>query len=211
MARAISVTELYNKRRNVMQFTGKWRESFGDPERIGSWIIWGNSFNGKTSCAVMLSKYLTKFGKVLYNSLEEGGSESMKTAFMNYQMHEVKHRITLLDQEPIDELIVRLEKHKSANIVVTDSVQYSDLSYPAYKELRARFPRKLFVWVSHADGKHPEGRVARKIRYDSFVKIWVEGYRADVLSRYGGGKPLIIYPDGAAQYWGDEILEGNGY
>lgn len=194
-----------------MPFTGRWRASFGEPERGGSFLIWGNSGNGKTRFALQLCKYITKFGKVAYNSLEEGASLSMQMAFDELNMNEVSKKLILLDQEPIDELIVRLEKHKSPHVIAIDSVQYSGLTYAAYKALRARFPKKLFVLVSHADGKLPAGNVAKRIRYDSFVKIWVEGYRAQPLSRYGGGEPFIIWPDGAAQYWGDEILEGNGY
>ncbi|MGQ1889158.1 hypothetical protein ACT29H_01825 [Thermophagus sp. OGC60D27] len=211
MARAVSVTQLYNYKPHVMPFTGKWKASFGEPERGGSWIIWGHSGNGKTRFALQLCKYLTKFGKVAYNSLEEGASRSMQIAFESERMHEVSRNIILLDQEPIDELIKRLKKHKSPHIIAIDSIQYSGLTYASYKALRAEFPRKLFILISHADGKHPSGRVAKQIRYDSFVKIWVEGYRAEVMSRYGGGKHFIIWPEGAAEYWGDQIYEDDEY
>lgn len=53
-------------------FEGKWRDAFDLPERKGVWLIWGNSANGKTTFAMQLCKYLCQFGRVAYNSMEEG-------------------------------------------------------------------------------------------------------------------------------------------
>lgn len=50
--------------------------------------------------------------------------------------------------------------------------------------MRSRFPRKLFIFISHADGKNPKGGVADSIRYDCSCKIYVEGFRAVAASRY---------------------------
>ena len=41
-----SVTELENTKFKVMEFEGKWLESFGKPEAKGVWIIYGESFHG---------------------------------------------------------------------------------------------------------------------------------------------------------------------
>jgi hypothetical protein len=71
------------------------------------------------------------------------------------------------------------------------------MNYSDYKKLRDNFRGKLFILVSHAEGKLPEGRVAKNIRFDAMVKIWVEGYMAWPVSRYGGGEPYIIWEEGA--------------
>jgi hypothetical protein len=55
--------------------------------------------------------------------------------------------------------------------------------------------------VSHAEGKEPKGNVAKSVRYDAFVKIWVEGYKAFPQSRFGGGNEFVIWPAGAQKYW----------
>jgi hypothetical protein len=200
--RAISVSQLMTTRHNEMNFSDVWEDSFGKPELTGSWLVWGNSGNGKTRFALQLAKYMTRFGRVAYNSLEEGASLSMRTAFAQVGMEEVKRRIILLDQESITQLIERLSRPKSADVIIIDSIQYTGLRYDDYKRLRDRFKHKLFILISHADGKEPSGRVAKSIRFDAHVKVRVEGYKAFPVSRYGGGEPFIIWPDGAEEYWG---------
>lgn len=200
--RAKSVTELLNASFEAMPFEGQWQRSLGNPEKTGSWIIWGDSANGKTRCALQLCKYLSQFGRVAYNSLEEGASLSMREAFLQVGMMEAGRRVMLLDKEPVQALFTRLEKHKSPDIVFIDSVQYTGLKYVDYVRLLDRFRKKLFVFVSHADGKLPAGRVAKSIRYDANIKIRVEGYTAFPVSRYGGGEPLVVWDEGAVNYWG---------
>jgi len=188
-----------------MPFEGEWLDSIGCPEITGSWIIWGNSGNGKTRFALQLCKYLSQFGKVAYNSLEEGISESLRKALQETNMIQAARRFTVLDRESIPDLIDRLDKRKSADIVCIDSLQYSDLNYKEYKSLKERFPQKLFIYISHADGRNPDGRVAKKVKYDSNVKVFVEGFQAQVTSRYGGGVPFIVWREGYERYNSESI------
>lgn len=196
MKRAYNPTQLDTKRLITMPFDGEWQALMGQPERAGSWLIWGNSGNGKTSFALQLAGYLTRFGRVAYNSLEEGISESLKRNVRINGLVGVK-RLILLDKEPMDELVERLRRPKAPNIIIIDSLQYCGMNYREYKQLRDEFRSKLFVFVSHADGKEPAGRTARSVRYDANVKIYIEGYRAYAVSRYGGGEPYIIWQSGA--------------
>lgn len=184
-----------------MEFDGEWLDMLGRPEMSGSWIIWGSSGSGKTRFALQLCKYLTRFGRVAYNSLEEGDSESLARAFDDVGMTEVSKRIILLDGEPIKELSERLLKRKSPDIIVVDSLQYTGMTYTDYKKLKSTHRNKLFVFISHADGKEPSGQVAKSVRYDSFVKIRTEGYRAFPVSRYGGGNPFDIWAEEAEIYY----------
>lgn len=201
--RAVSVSQLMATKYNEMDFINEWYLSFGKPELTGSWLIWGNSGNGKTRFALQLAKYLTQFGKVAFNSLEQGASLSMRSAFVEVGMEEVKRHIILLDKEPMPQLTERLEKPRSADIIIIDSLQYTRLRYDDYIKLCDRFRHKLFILISHADGKEPAGRVAKSIRFDSNIKIRVEGYKAFPVSRYGGGEPYTIWHDGADEYWGN--------
>lgn len=199
MANAREVLEMNFR---PMGFDGEMLELFGDPERTGCWIIWGESGNGKTSCALQLAKYLTRFGRVLYDSIEEGISLSLKNALERTGMIECKNRFFILNKESLSELEVRLEKRKSPDIIFIDSVQYSGLNKITAKALVEKFPNKLFVFVSHAAGKLPDGRTANAIRYDANVKIMVRGYQAKIQSRYGGdkAKTMIIWREGAENY-----------
>ena len=196
MARAASLDQVLRTRFKVLPFEGEWKDAIGCPELTGSWIIWGNSGNGKTRFALQLCKYLCQFGRVAYDSLEEGVSVSLVKAIKETHMMEVRKKFVVLDKEPIDQLTERLERPKSPDIVCVDSLQYTGMSYEQYKALKERFPKKLFIWISHADGTLPEGRVAKKVRFDSNVKVFVQAYRAEPVSRYGGGKPYIIWEEG---------------
>jgi len=200
--RARTYVDLMIQKANVLDFQGEWLRSLGKPEITGSWLIWGNSGNGKTRFALQLCKYFASFCTVAYNSLEEGDSVSMRNAIREVGMSEVKRNFLLLDQEPIEELKARLRRRKSPDVVFIDSWQYTGLNYAQYRSLRAEFRNKLFVLISHADGKNPEGRSAKSIRFDSYVKIWVEGYKALPASRYGGNEEFVIWDKGALDYWG---------
>lgn len=117
-------------------------------------------------------------------------------------MQDVARRFVLLDKEPIDELRVRLHGQKSPDVVVIDSVQYSGLDKISAKALVDEFPRKLFIFISHADGKKPEGRPASAIHFHASVKLWVEGYRISApISRFKDGecKPFVIWEEGAVR------------
>lgn len=195
--RAISVNDLLNRKFKGLEFEGEWLESFGQPiEVTGTWIIWGNSGNGKTRFALQLAKYLAGFCKVVYNSLEEGMSMSLQRAVEQVDFRKCKNNVMILDKENVDDLIKRLEKPRSAEVVIIDSLQYTGMTYKEYKTIKDRFRRKLFVFVSHAEGKMPEGRVARSVRFDANVKIWIENYKAYPVSRYGGGEPYTIWENG---------------
>lgn len=191
--RAISVNDLLNRKFKGLEFEGEWLESFGQPEITGTWLIWGNSGNGKTRFALQLAKYLSGFCKVVYNSLEEGMSMSLQRAVEQVDFRKCKNNVMILDKEHIDDLIKRLAKPRSAEVVIIDSLQYTGMTYREYKTIKDRFRNKLFVFVSHAEGKMPEGRVARSVRFDANVKIWIEDYKAYPVSRYGGGKPYVIW------------------
>ncbi|MEZ5195077.1 MAG: hypothetical protein R2764_01355 [Bacteroidales bacterium] len=211
MKQALTVKNVMKKNREIFAFKDDWLKSFGMPERSGSWLIWGESGSGKTSFAMQLVKYLAQFPeiyRVAYNSLEEGNSQSIKMAIERVGMIDVADKFWLLDMEPIEELKVRIQRKRSPQVLVIESVQYMGLKYPEYVKLRSEFPDKLFIFISHADGRNPQGRTAKAIRFDAFVKIRIEGYAAFVVSRYRDGrdKPFVIWPEGAELYHGQTIL-----
>ncbi len=207
MERAYSPMEIFKMQRPVLEFEGEWQEAFGQPDKTGTWIIWGNSGNGKSSFVMKLAKELCKhFNKVAYDSLEEGTSLSFQKNMQRAGMDEVNGKFIVLDCEPVADLIERLKKKKSPECVIIDSFQYSGLSYITYRELKEMFRNKLLIFISHADGKLPGGRPAKAVMYDAGVKIYVEGYRAYCKGRYIE-KPnafYTIWEEGASSYWGEK-------
>lgn len=202
--RALTVQDIKDYKPKVLAFEDEWFESIGEPELTGAWIIWGNSVNGKTRFALQLAKYLSKFVKVAYDSMEEGLSKSIQRAIVaiGFNDADTKKNFLFLDKEPIADLIVRLKKQRSPQVVIIDSLQYTGLKYSDYVKLRDTFRNKLFIFISHADGRDPRGNVGKSMKYDAFVKIYVEGYKAFPQSRYGGGEPYVIWEKGAKEYWG---------
>lgn len=204
MSRGYGIDQLYSKKFKELEFTGDWLDLVGKPEVSGSWFIWAPSGNGKTVFAAQLSKYISQFGRVAFNSLEEGISKSLRRAF---QLAEITtdDKILPLDKEPISDLRIRLQKPKSPKFIIIDSLQYTGLTVKTYKQLINEFNKKIFIFISHADGKQPAGSVAKAIRYDANIKIWIEGYRATAQSRYGGDSNYIIWEKGAEKYWANHL------
>lgn len=202
----MSVDWIMKKKFKDIPLTGTWRALLGDPEATGVWIIWGQSFNGKTSFSMQLAKELSKHFKVLYNSLEEGARKSMQKAIVRNHMLEVKRSFHLV-QDEMETLKERLRMKRSANVIFIDSLQYSDLNKAEYKKLKAEFPNKLFIFISHAEGRNPKGRFADFVRYDCDIKIRCEGFKAMCLSRVSETVEgeYIIWMQGADDYWNTNI------
>lgn len=200
MKRALTITDIRNYKTKTYLLDGGLDLALGEVELTGSWIVWGGSANGKTRFALQLAKALAKQVRVAYDSLEEGMSLSMQHAIEEVGFADVKRNFILLDGEGIDELKERLRKQRSPKVVIIDSLQYTGLTYTGYKKFRDEFRNKLFIFISHAEGHNPKGAVANSVKYDAFVKVYVEGYRAYPQSRYGGNVPYTVWPEGAAKY-----------
>ena len=212
MRRAISNKNVLTAKFEVADFDGAFLASFGRPELRGAWIIYGGSGCGKTTFVMQVCKYLTRFRRVAYNSLEQGLSLSLQKAWERVGMEEVGNRIILLNKESLKDLRVRLTKTQSPDVIVVDSVQYwHGLKWSDFTNLKDDYPDKLFIFVSHERGGLPDGKLAQKIRYDSEIKIRVVGYKAFVSTRYEvadlgeGGADFVIWEAGAQEYWFDKM------
>lgn len=198
--RAWSANNVYDAKFNELDFTGEWLDAIGRPECTGTWFIKGPSKNGKTSFSMMMAKYLTDFGRVYYNSIEEGLSKSIKMAYERVNMLEVGGKI-ILANEGIKEMGERLKRQKSPRFAFLDTVQFAGMTIKEYKDLKKKNPDKVIIYVSHIKGGQPDGRTAEFIMKDSNVIAHVEGRRAFFTTRYEGNGTIDIDPDYANQYW----------
>jgi len=178
--------------------------SFGRLTSNFTMIVWGLSANGKSNFLMQFLPPLMPYGNVLYVGLEEGFESTMQIlANRNLNSDQHSGKIQFADSEmTYDQLIIKLKKKKSPRFIVIDSLQYWNITYEQYKRLKEMFKRKTFIFISHADGKLPSGKVAKDIMYDCGIKVRVEGFIAFVKSRYGGHNPYIINEELAKQYWG---------
>lgn len=210
MAKSLSAQQVLTIQRRTIQLDGAWGDCLGEIDRTGVVLVWGQSGNGKSSAVMSLAKELTKYGKVLYVSLEEGFALSFQNTLRRYHMQECGTRFQVVTGEDMEQLSQRLAKRRSADFVVIDSFQYSQLNYKRYLEFKKKHSNKLIIFVSHADGRKPAGRAAESVKYDADQKIWVEGYKAISNGRYiGNTGEYIIWEKGAREYWSRVKNKGN--
>ena len=205
MKRALTVSNLLSYTPDLLEFEDEWLRSFGKPECTGSILIYGMPKMGKTSFALKFAKYLTRFGSVIYDSIEEGKSQTFKLAVLRENMKEAKQRFHWLNKETVPELVERLKARRSPRIIFFDSIQFAELTFKEYKMLKETFPNKLFVFISHVDGREPDGRAAKRIKRDADVFVYIEGFRAFPEGRYGGGESFDIWPEKAQKYWNGKL------
>ena len=207
MKKALSSTDLLSKKYKQINWDGEWLGNFDKPEASGVWSISGNSGNGKTSFLLQLAKEMTKYGRVLYNSLEEGDSLTMQKAWQQHGLADCGRKIQLV-RESIEELGERLLKRQSHDIIFIDSFQYTDLNFKDYlKFCRGDFSKKLFIINNQMDGNKIMGKAGHRVNYDADLKIWIEGFKAFSKGRYFGKhweKGFTIWEKGAKEYWGQQ-------
>lgn len=201
MSRALSISDLYAKKYDLLPLEGLWSDFIGTPASTGVWFVWGGTTSGKTSFIMQLMKELSRYDRIIYESLEEGTDHTMQNAMKRAKMDDVKRRIHIAT-EPLDEMSARLRKPKSPGVIVIDSWKYTWANFKRYKAFKEAHSDKLIIIIGHADGKEPASRVTKEIRYDASLKIYVEGYRAHTQGRYIGRTGIYdIWPEKAKIYW----------
>lgn len=209
MKRAYAPGEILSRKIARIGITdGAWYNLLGNPKNRGVWFVWGNSGNGKTEFVLQLIARLGEIAPTLYVSLEEDmDDEHLHDAIRRNGLDDTNRRIRI-SQDTIEELSERLARPKSPRVVVVDTIQYWQLTYEAYQELTKRHPAVLFVFISHVspDGRQPDGKVAMRIKRDSNLRIWIEGYKAFNMGRTAGvTNEYTIWPEGAERYWSERI------
>ena len=190
--RAYSPSEIENLNIPELPLDGECR-----PSRFERWFIDGESASGKSTFVMLLGKKLCDYGRVDYVSLEEGANLSFKKRIKRLGMKDVAGKFKVVTGLTVADLVARLERPKSANFVIIDSVQYLDVrSFD-------RFPRKSFILVSQVYKGRPKGKMADDIRFDCGVKIHTKGYRAYCQGRYTDDAEayFTIWEEGAAKYY----------
>ena len=206
MNRALTPSNIRNKKRTIYKFEDKWLKGFGNIEKGTRMLVYGESGNGKSMLVFLLAKYLRKFGRVAYNSLELGDSLALNT-IMNEAG--IKNEIIIYNRETVEQITERMKKHKSPEFLIIDSLQYfrdndgNGMSYKKYIEFTQELSNKVLIFISHGKGKNPEGKLAESVKFDVDCKVFVKGFKAFITSRYGGGEPLTIWEEGAKQFWGE--------
>ncbi|MCD8412763.1 AAA family ATPase [Tenacibaculum finnmarkense] len=194
--KAYSYDDIAKKNFKTIALTGEWLRHQGVVEQSGSILIYGDSGHGKTTYAMRFMKELTKSGKVLYNTAEEGMRMSFMRSLRLNNMKVVSSKFTF-QKEKYDDMVLRLRRKRQPKIVIVDSVQYVFRGKKAadYFNLIEEFDTTLFIFISHVSKGHPEGAVANEIYWDCQNRILIQDFKAIIeKSRCGADEitPLII-------------------
>jgi predicted ATP-dependent serine protease len=171
----------------------------GEPQLGGcsNWFIFGNTGHGKTSYVLSIVKDLTKHYKVHYNTLEEGTRKSFQKAVIRAGLKGNKN--FKYAQENYEQLSTRLRKKKQTRIVVIDSCQYffRGKQTQHYFKFIQEFKNTTFIFVSHADGSRPKGKIAEDIMYDCDIVNFVKDFRAEIhKNRFEATTSYMIWEEG---------------
>jgi hypothetical protein len=207
--RLMSLSTFMSMKFDRVDFTGEWKDLIGCPVLSGMWIMWGKSSNGKTTAAIKLLRYLTGFEKCLFWSKEEGVSDSLQNA-MSREMWQPKEKKKVFlppNDWALEDLKTQLRSPKSPKIIFIDSLQVFGKLYGSqfYLDLKEEFgDKKLFIFVSQAEGQEPKGAIGDDVKYLSNVKMYIEGGRLSAQSRLKGsviGAYIIVIDALYRQYW----------
>ena len=205
--RTLSVKQAFLKKFKTFEFDGIWKEVMNNPETTGGWIIYGDEKQGKSTFAIMLANYLTKFGKVLYISAEEGVSQHFISVMGRMGVDVNNQKLKLLDgyQEWAD-LEERFKKRQCPKIIFIDNITvYRDeMSKADLKRILIEHKDKLIICVSHEERKEPDSAQGKFWKKMSKIIVRVLGQNAIVDGRCTGGN-LVIDEDRAMLYHNSNI------
>ena len=204
MKRPVSVKTLLEKKQDVFEFDGLYRQVFGSPEKNGIWLIYGREKNGKTWFALKVAEYLSRFAKVLYISAEEGAGPNFQNACKRAKLDHANNQMQFVEYISIKDLQKLLKRRYAPRVVVIDnaSVYGSELKGSDVVKLM-RNERVLYILLAHERKKEPDGATAVMARKMAKVIMRVEGLTAQVSGRAPGGM-VSVDEEKAMLYWGGE-------
>lgn len=194
MPRTLGVHYILNKLYRSLAFDGVWAETFGTPSDPFTMLMYGHPKQGKTTFGMFFAKYLTRFGKVWYNSIEEGDTKTIQDAFMRAGMHELDEgKFMLGDRYFYADMVEKLARPNSGRFVFIDSRDFINLTCQQFKKLKSLYKRKSFIIICWEAAGKPQGKFAKDIEFIVDIVVHVNQYRAFPRSRFGGGKEFVIW------------------
>lgn len=203
----IGIFQILQKKYDLMKYDPAFKCVLGYIPQNVIMVVFGESGHGKTEFTMRLTKsFCQGKTKVDWISYEQGHGLDMQMALKRNNMIEVANYFSVTDpnykKNPntsyLEDLHSRVSKRGSADVFVIDSLQYMMITVADYYELKNKYPSKGFIFISHQNGREPDGTTAKKVAYDGGCTIRVKHYIAHpVKNRYGGNDPYIIWEERA--------------
>jgi hypothetical protein len=205
MARALSITNLYDKRFKTFDFDGDFEIVMDKPETSGIWIIYGAEKQGKTWFALQLANYLSTMARVLYVSAEEGVSMAFVDSCQRVGVDSKNRMLKFKEYTPVDEIDEYISKKNTSDVIFFDNMTiYSDeFKNGIFRTFTEKHKNKLIVIIAHEERGEPYTATAKLARKLAKIIVHIKGLRAFVSGRCSGGT-LNINEETAKIYFSEE-------
>lgn len=172
----VSTTDFVNARFNKIGFTGRWLSLIGDPCEDFKMMVYGESFNGKSTFCLLFAKYLSQSlgKKVLYIASEEKFGYTFQEKIK--RLNVANDNFYIADRIPLD-----LGEY---DVVFFDSVNDLGIDHVELKEITDGIA-SVAIFQCTKDGDYRGGS---EFKHDADVVIKVENMVAtiDGKNRFGG-------------------------
>jgi predicted ATP-dependent serine protease len=170
MSKTIGLKQLAQKQYTLVDLDEQFKNFIGEIEDAFDAIAHGMSGNGKSNLiAQLLIELIKKLNcKAEYVAYEEGHAKTMQNLLIiRYKMLELLGNVLqVTDHYTYEQLKARMARRKSAKIFVIDSIQAAKFTAEQCAELKRLFvfsrKKKIIIYVSWAEGKTPQGAVAKQ-------------------------------------------------
>jgi len=200
--KTLGTEQLLAKKFKRLELEPEWKGLLGNLAEVFVMLIFGNSGQGKTELCLQLTKILAKFGRVEWMLYEQGHAADIYDAVERNNLRGLP--ITWSDPwenlKPgvslFDDLVTKMAKPKSAKYWFLDSYDSTRFTEDEILLIQKRFGKKKgIIWLSHASGRQPDTRVAKKIQHYGHISIYVKCYIAQCIfkNRFNGWDAKVIY------------------
>lgn len=173
----ISVGDFKNITIKTFDFAEKSQEFYeilGNPAENFRMMIYGQNFNGKSTYAILLAKFLCEnFGRVLYNSSEEGISISLqnKVKEINSDLFDISSCRSGAD------LISLLKKtDKKPRFLFIDSINDMNITNDDLKKIIELDSNRAIIWIMQAT-KGGDFKGKNEFAHEADIRIKIEHYK----------------------------------
>lgn len=173
--KTIGLAELKTLKFETLKLSDEYFSLIGEPESNFYAVVYGDAGNGKSTWTIKFAEYLSNnFGKVLYNSSEEGISKSLQNK-ANLVSSDYLHFGNCKDYKSLRSEM----KSGHYRFIVLDSINDMKLIPEDLKELRKEFYKCGFIGIlqSTKDGKF---KGSNEFAHDADIKIRLENYIPNV-------------------------------
>lgn len=169
----LTINEIKALEFDVYNFSDDLKALFGNPCKNFKAMVYGSSGNGKTTWVINFSNYFAEnFGKVLFNSSEEGISYTLREKLMS----STSENLFISEAKDYKDLRLLIESNEY-NLLIIDSLNDMKLTSEQCDELN-NLPLAIIYILQANKDKNYKGHT--KIAHDSDMILKVENFVVEV-------------------------------